>query len=44
MMRMAEGEPEPAVTLAFADHRDHVGKTGSSPHPRLEVEPIGQRE
>jgi len=31
VMGMAEGESQALVPLAFANHRDHVGKTGPRP-------------
>src|SRR5580700_8596425 len=42
VMGMAEGEPQALVPLAFANHRDHVGKTGPPAHPRFGLQPFGQ--
>jgi len=44
MMGVAEGEPEPVVTLGFADHWDHVGETGPPAHPRFWLQPFGERK
>src|SRR6516165_3721383 len=44
MVGVAEGEPQPVVTLTFADHRDHVGKTGPSAHPRFWLQTFGERK
>jgi hypothetical protein len=41
VMGMAEGEPQALVPLAFANHRDHVGKTGPPAHPRFGLQPFG---
>jgi hypothetical protein len=44
VMGMTEGEPQVLVPLAFANHRDHVGKTRSPAHPRFGLQPLAQGE
>jgi hypothetical protein len=44
MMGVAESEPEPVVTVAFADHGDHVGETRSPAHPRFWLQTFGERK
>ena len=44
VMSMTEREPQTLVRFAFADHRDHVGKTRTPAHPGLRLQPFGERK
>jgi hypothetical protein len=41
---MAEGEPELLVPRRAPDDRHHVRRAGPRAHPRIRVEPLGERE
>jgi hypothetical protein len=44
VMRVAEDEPQAAMTLASPDHWNHIGKAGTPPDPRCRLQSRAKRE
>src|SRR2546423_5473003 len=44
VMRVAESEPQPFMPRRGTDHRHHVRRARPRAHPRVAVEPFGERE
>src|SRR5262245_49645582 len=43
-MRVAAGEPQPALSRRTTDHRPRIGKTRPAAHPGRSLERLAQRE
>src|SRR4051794_23162549 len=44
MVRMAERKPHIGMARRRTNHGEHIGRTRSRSHPRLAVEPLGERK